>query len=179
PIADLISVPFQSNWQFGVGSQDDTQYIPNIQPVMPFSLNKKWNLIQRIILPYVDQPSSVPGGSSSSGFGDVVASSFFSPVKPTKGGWIWGAGPVFLVPLSSTPALSSEKWGIGPTFVVLKQKGPLTYGLLANHIWSFAGKEDRPAVNSTFLQPFFGYTTKRGMTFTIQSETSANWSASS
>jgi hypothetical protein len=179
PISSLISVPFQANWEFGVGPDNDTRFVLNVQPVMPFSLNKDWNLIERIIMPYLSQPSLVPGSSPTSGLGDFVWSSFFSPVKPTKGGWIWGAGPVFSLPVSADPALGSEKWGIGPTFVVLKQSGPWTYGMLANQIWSFAGEEDRADVNQTFLQPFLAHTTKQAVTFTLQSESTANWEAGS
>ena len=40
PIASLISVPFQSNWEFGVGPEDKMRSVLNVQPVMPFTLNK-------------------------------------------------------------------------------------------------------------------------------------------
>jgi hypothetical protein len=42
PVSDLISVPFQNNWNFDVGPRDKTQYVLNIQPVWPFSLNEDW-----------------------------------------------------------------------------------------------------------------------------------------
>jgi hypothetical protein len=51
PVTDLISVSFQSNFNFGVGPDDDLQYILSIQPVMPFRLTGDWNLITRTILP--------------------------------------------------------------------------------------------------------------------------------
>ena len=47
PIANLISVPLQENFNFGIGPADRTQNVLNIQPVIPFSLGKKWNLITR------------------------------------------------------------------------------------------------------------------------------------
>ena len=56
PVADLISLPFQNNTNFGIGKDDETQNILNIQPVWPFSINDKWNLITRTILPVVSQP---------------------------------------------------------------------------------------------------------------------------
>jgi hypothetical protein len=34
----MISVPFQSNINFGVGPQDGVQYILSSQPVIPFHL---------------------------------------------------------------------------------------------------------------------------------------------
>ena len=85
---------------------------------------------------------------------------FFSPKKPTANGVIWGAGPVILVPSATDSALGSEKWGAGPTGLVLKQEGPWTYGILANHLQSFAGDDDRTDVSATFVQPFVSYITQ-------------------
>jgi hypothetical protein len=60
---------------------------------------------------------------------------------------------------------------------VLKQSGGWTVGILANHIWSFAGDRDRLDVNATYLQPFVSYTTKKAWTFTINTESTYNWEA--
>ena len=51
PIADLISLPLQNNTNFGLGPDDQTQNILNVQPVWPFKLNDDWNLITRTIIP--------------------------------------------------------------------------------------------------------------------------------
>src|SRR6056300_216886 len=59
PVANLISLPFQNNTNFGIGPDDETQNILNIQPVWPVSLNEKWNLITRTILPVVSQPGVI------------------------------------------------------------------------------------------------------------------------
>ena len=179
PIAALISVPFQFNWDRDIGAnRDGKRTTLNVQPVIPITLNEEWNIISRTIVPVVDQ--KIPGLSNGSqrDIGDVVQSLFFSPKKPTAGGLIWGVGPVFLIP-SSTDFISADKWGLGPTGVVLKQQGPYTYGALANHIWSFAGEESRSDVNQTFLQPFLAYTTKSAVTVTLQTESVANWEAAS
>ena len=146
----------------------------NIQPVLPVDLNPEWNLISRTILPVVWQDEIYPGAGSQSGIGDIVQSVFFSPKAPTAGGWIWGAGPVFLLPTGSDDLLSAKKWGAGPTGVALRQDGPWTYGLLANHIWSFAGsgKQD---VNATFLQPFVSYTTPTAWSFALNTESTYDW----
>ena len=61
PIADLISLPFQNNTNFGIGPDDETQNILNIQPVWPFSINENWNLITRTILPVISQPGVLTG----------------------------------------------------------------------------------------------------------------------
>src|SRR5271157_2300164 len=57
PIANLISVPFQNNFNFGIGPNDATQWILNVQPVIPITLNKDWELITRTIMPIINQPS--------------------------------------------------------------------------------------------------------------------------
>lgn len=64
PIASLISVPVQSNLDFGIGPGDGTKWTTNIQPVIPFDLNDHWNVISRTILPVIDQEGIVPGGVS-------------------------------------------------------------------------------------------------------------------
>jgi len=176
PVAALISVPFQWNYDQDIGPLDDgTRSYLNFQPVIPVSLNEDWNLISRTIVPLIDQDDIFPGAGGQSGLGDVVQSLFFSPVEPTEGGWIWGVGPVFLLPTATDELLGADKWGIGPTAVALRQQGPWTYGGLANHITSVAGDDDRGDINATFLQPFVSYTTPGGWTFNLQTESTYDW----
>ena len=179
PVAALISVPMQYNYDDKIGASDGSRDLLNIQPVIPLSMSPDWNLITRTILPLVDVHDLPQRGDSTSGTGDVTASQFISPKQPTSSGWIWGAGPVELLPTASNRVLGSGKWGLGPTFVVLKQEGPITYGLLGNHIWSVAGDSDRNYVSSTFMQPFFSYLTKTKTSFGINTESSYNWRTSS
>jgi hypothetical protein len=176
PVAALISVPFQLNMDQDVGPVDDgDRWTLNVQPVIPFELDRDWNIISRTILPVVWQDDIFPGAGSQFGIGDIVQSAFFSPKAPTAGGWIWGAGPVLLLPTGTDDLLTADKWGAGPTGVVLKQRGPWTYGALANHIWSFAGDGDRSDVSATFLQPFLSYTTPSAWTFTLNTESTYDW----
>ena len=173
PVANLISAPIQSNWDFGIGPANAMRYTVNIQPVIPFSIRKDWNLITRTILPVIYAESPVKGGSDTSGLGDMVQSVFLSPKEPV-GGWILGAGPVALWPTATDSTLGAGQWGAGPTVVALRQEHKFTYGLLANHIWSYAGWGDE-AVSATFLQPFASYTTKTHTTFAMNTESTYNW----
>jgi hypothetical protein len=176
PVASLISVPFQYNYNRGIGPvEDGNQSYVNIQPVIPISLDKDWNLISRTILPVVDQHDIFPLAGDQFGLGDTTQSLFLSPKAPGPGGIIWGLGPVFFIPTGTDKLLSSEKWGAGPTAVALVQQGAWTVGILANHIWSFAGAEDRTDISSTFLQPFIAYTTKDAWTFTLNTESTYDW----
>jgi hypothetical protein len=174
PVADLISVPLQFNYDEGFGPKQAGRILLNVQPVIPVSLNQDWNIISRTILPVVYQESLASGIDSKFGLGDTLQSLFLSPKQSTP---IWGIGPVILLPTATDDVLGSEKWGAGPTGVVLVQEGPWTYGILANHLWSFAGKDDRDEVNATFLQPFLAYTTRTATTFTINTESTYDWNA--
>jgi hypothetical protein len=178
PVASLISLPLQNNFDWGGGPNGDGfQYRVNIQPVIPFDLNEHWNLISRTILPYIDQQDII-GTTSQSGFSDTVQSLFFSPKAPTAGGWIWGAGPAFLLPTATDDLLGTEKWGAGPTAVFLRQENGWSYGMLANHIWSFAGEDSRRDVSATFVQPFLTYTTGTHTTFSLNTESTYDWESS-
>jgi hypothetical protein len=178
PVAALISVPFQLNYDQDIGPADDGERFQlNIQPVVPVSISEHWNLISRTIVPIVWQDDIFPGAGDQSGLGDIVQSLFFSPKEPTAGGLVWGAGPVFLLPTATDELLGGEQWGLGPTAVVLKQDGPWTYGALANHIWSVAGDHNRSDISSTFIQPFLSYTTPSAWSYTLNSESTYDWEA--
>lgn len=209
PVAALISVPFQSNFDFGGGidlpsggssrflhrvlprgparfasrlasfalrDEPDRgqafKYLLNVQPVIPITLNDEWNVISRTILPVVNQ-DDVLGVSSQGGLGDTLQSFFLSPQSTEP--FIWGAGPVFLLPTATDDSLGAERWGMGPTGLILKQSGGWTCGILANHIWSFARDDGRKEVNATYLQPFLSHTFKTATTLKTSSESTYDW----
>jgi hypothetical protein len=176
PLADLMSIPIQMNYDRDIGPRDDGWKLQtNVQPVIPFHLNRDWNLITRTIIPVIKQEDISPGAGSQFGLGDINLSLFFSPKKPTSGGLIWGVGPVLLLPTATDSLLGVKKWGAGPAAVALTTRGPWTLGALANHIWSYAGDSDRQDISSTFLQPFAAYTWSSGWTLSVQSESTYNW----
>jgi len=178
PVASLISVPLQYNYNDGFGPQDGHQSYVNVQPVVPFSLNADWNVIVRTIVPVISQEDVVPGTGSQFGLGNTTQSLFLSPKAPGPSGVVWGVGPAFLWPTATEDELGPDKWGAGPTVVALKQTGPWTVGFLGNHIWSYAGDDDDPDISSSFLQPFVNYTTKHATSFVLNTESSYDWKAS-
>jgi hypothetical protein len=141
---------------------------------VPFKVSDKWNMIERWIMPYVSQPEALGAGS---GLSDITFSSFFSP--STSKSLIWGAGPVVTLPMTSDARLGSGQWSAGPTLVVVKIRGAVLYGLLWNQLWSYATVSDRArvAINQSFFQPFIALTRPSGVTFALQSESTANWNA--
>ena len=177
PVADLISIPFQNNFNFGVGPKNVTQYVLNVQPVIPFHLTEEWNLITRTILPIINQPSPADGIQSNFGVGDLNPTLFLSPAKP--GALIWGVGPTFTLPTATDTALGSGKWSMGPAAVVLTMQGPWVLGALANQQWSFAGDSDRRSVSQMLIQPFVNYNLPDGWYLTTSPVMTANWMADS
>ena len=176
PVASLVSVPIQTNYDHDIGPVHAGERLTiNIQPVIPFTLNEDWIAISRTIVPIVSQSDVFPTSGNQFGLGDIVQSVFFSPALPTSSGIIWGGGPVFLLPTATDELLGAKKWGIGPTIVILRQQGPWTVGGLANHIWSVAGNDHRPDVNSTLIQPFVSYTTAEAWSFSLNTESTYNW----
>lgn len=176
PVASLISVPFQSNVDYGIGPYHGSKYTLNFQPVVPLSLSSKLNLITRYIIPIIDQHDITGEGEDQFGLSDATVSAFFAPAN-TMNGVIWGVGPAFLFPIGTNDYLSTRKWGIGPTALLLKQTHGLTLGFLANQLWSFAGDKNRSDVNQMFLQPFFSKSWKSGASAGINSEITFNWEA--
>jgi hypothetical protein len=187
PIASMISIPFESSWDFG--ADNGTAYIMNIQPVVPVRVGD-WNLISRPIIPIIDVGGTTTGLtgapidptdaglasiSGATGLGDINYSLFFSPAN--SGPLIWGVGPSVTAPTATDPLLGTEKWSAGPTAIALVQPGPWTIGMLARQIWSFAGASDRSNVNQTVLQPFVNYKLSDGWYLSSSPVMAANWEA--
>lgn len=176
PIGALISVPFQNNMDVGIGDYNGSRNTLNIQPIVPFSLNAKYSLITRYILPVITQRDITGEGTHQSGLSDALVSGWISNAR-VKNGFVWGLGAAFLVPTATDDLLGTKKFGIGPTAIVLKQTKGWTFGALANQIWSVAGDENRSAVNQMYLQPFITHNWKSGAGLTVNSETTLNWEA--
>lgn len=173
PLASLISFPIQNNFDFRMGTGSGWRYSLNLQPVIPVALNPKWNMISRTIIPIIHQSNVTAPGASQNGLGDIVQSIFISPNKSEP--FIWGVGPVVLVPTATNKFLGGKQLGAGPTVVVLKQQHGWTVGALWNHIWRVAGGSGRPKVNSDFVQPFVSYATKDGWSYTLNTEATYDW----
>ena len=191
PIASLISVPFQSNYDCCFGPLKGGEYTLNVQPVIPISINAQWNLILRTIVPVTGaQPTSPTSpqillpdigfrpdnrciSTNRQHVGPWGHHTEFFPFaeKSNEQRHHSGRWPRVSLPDRNERYSRRASLGSGPTAVALKQQGPWTYGVLANHLWSFAETSSLgPDVNSTFIQPFIGYTTSSAFTTTINTE---------
>ena len=176
PVAALISVPLQFNYDTDLGPDEDgDQYLLNFQPVVPITLNETWNVISRTIVPVIYHADVSPAHGASSGIGNMLQSAFFSPKAPTQAGLIWGVGPAIQLPTASTERFGPDQWALGPTAVVLKQTHGWTVGALANQLWSVSGNHNAQDSSATFVQPFVSYTTKDAWSYTVNTESTYNY----
>jgi len=176
PVADLISVPFQNNTDFGWGADDDARNTLNIQPVWPVRVTESWNVITRTIVPVVSQPARVPGENRQSGLGDTTFTAFLSPSEP--GAVVWGVGPAVLLPTATAGRLGADKWGLGPSVVLLAMPGNWVVGSLFSNLWSVGGSGDE-SINLFTWQYFVNYNLPRGWYLVTAPIMNANWKANS
>ena len=174
PVADLISVPFQNNYNFAAGPKHNHMiYLLNIQPVIPVHITENWNLITRIIQPVINIPSLAPGGNAT-GLGDMNPTFFLSSAKP--GELIWGIGPTFTLPTATDKLLGNGKFSLGPAAVALTMQGHWVVGALMNNQWSVAGWTSGH-VNQFLIQPFINYNLPDHWYLVSAPILTANWAA--
>jgi hypothetical protein len=179
PVGNVISLPFQNNTNLNFGPEKGTQNVLNIQPVIPVSISKDWNIITRTIVPVVWMPALGPGIDSRSGIGDTVFTAFLSPANPGK--WIWGVGPVVQIPTNSSSELGNKNWGLGPSVVVLRLApgDPWVYGALVNNVWSLTSDKQGGSYSNGLVQPFLNYNFASGLYLTSAPILTVNWKAES
>lgn len=175
PVADLVAIPFQSNFNNGGDLEDRTFYNLNVQPVIPFSVSESWKLIARTIIPFDSFPQ--PGSTRSTGFGDIQEQLFFTPAKSGK--LIWGLGPVLSFPTATARPVESGSWAVGPGLVLVKNVGPFVLGGLFSQYWNFADTGGDPKTNLFVMQPFVNFNFGKGWALGFAPLITANWDAES
>jgi hypothetical protein len=177
PIASVISVPLENDFNPHTGIDKEDSYVLEMKPVVPFRLSNDWNLIARTIIPIIQAPDLSPTIHGTSGLGDVQTSLFFSPAKVGK--IIWGAGPVISLPTATEDILGTKKVSIGPTAVALSIQGHWLFGTLVQNLFSVAGPSARPDVNQMLMQPFVNYNMRHGWYLTSSPIITSNWQVNS
>ncbi|MGB5399049.1 MAG: neuromedin U [Thermoanaerobaculia bacterium] len=175
PLATMVTLPLQANFNNGFGPYDRQFFNLNIQPVIPFK-REKWNIIARAIIPV----NSLPQGETDSvfGIGDTSMTLFWSPAKASK--LTWGAGPIIGLPTASNPeVLGSGKFGLGPSAVLFYQTGRWTMGGLLANLWSVAGDSARDDTSLLTFQWFVNYNFGGGWALGSVPIVTANWEAES
>lgn len=171
PIAELISAPFQNNYDFGEDIRPTNTL--NIQPVYPFKLSEKVNLITRTIVPVVSAPVYPEGRLD--GIGNITLATFLTPAKPSK--VIWGVGPTFMFP-TIEQGLGFDKFGIAPSAIGMIQENGWTIGVLAQNFFGVAGNSNAD-LNFFYTQVFVVKNIKKGWYVNTAPIITANWDAPS
>jgi len=171
PFADQITVPLELSSSLDVGPGNGTTGGLNIQPAIPFSLGQNWKLIARPSLSVLlsEQPHR------KLGLGDIELQTYLTPGFAEQ--WIWGVGPVLQAPTATEHVLGTGKWSAGPAVGLIYMNGPWVNGILANHIWSFAGESDRDAVSQSTFEPVISYNFESGWFLAFDSTMIADWNA--
>jgi|HubBroStandDraft_6_1064221.scaffolds.fasta_scaffold469088_1 hypothetical protein len=173
PIARLISVPIENDFNPHTGKNKEDSYVLQMKPVVPIKLSDDWNLITRTIIPVAQVPDLAPGVNGATGLGDIQTSLFLSPTK--VGPVIWGAGPVISVPTATQDILGTKKLSVGPTVVALRSQGHWLFGTLVQNLFSVAGPKERADVNQMLMQPFVNYNLRHGWYLTSSPIITSNW----
>ena len=173
PIANLISVPFENDFNPQTGLNKEDSYVLQMKPVVPFRLSNDWTLITRTIIPVIQVPDLAPGVRGATGLGDVQESLFLSPAK--AGPVIWGAGPVISFPTATQDILGTKKLSVGPTVVVLRIQGHWLFGSLVQNLFSVAGPSARKDINQMLMQPFVNYNLPHKWYLVSSPVITANW----
>ena len=177
PIARLISVPIENDFNPHTGKDKEDSYVLQLKPVVPVKLSDDWNLITRTIIPVIQMPDLAPGVNGATGLGDIQTSLFLSPTK--VGPVIWGAGPVISFPTATQDILGTKKLSVGPTVVALRSQGHWLFGTLVQNLFSVAGPKERADVNQMLMQPFVNYNLRKGWYLTSSPIITANWEVNS
>jgi len=167
PLANIISIPFQNNNNFGIGPFDRTQNTLNIQPVIPIAEGK---FIIRAILPIINQPNILSETENYNGIGDISLSAFYTN---NKGKINWGVGPIINLPTAGKN-LGIKEWGIGPSIVGVIKPASWVIGVLINNVWSLASD-----LTAFTFQPFINYNLPNGYYLSTAPKVTANWQADS
>jgi hypothetical protein len=175
PVGDIVSVPFQFNFNNGGAFQDRTYLNLNFQPVIPIHITQKVTLISRTIVPLDSFPGA--NGARYSGTGDIQEQMFFTPAKAGK--VIWGIGPAFSLPTAMAFPAQTGTWAAGGSAVVLAMPGPFVVGSLFSQFSPLTDSNGPPRTNLFLWQYFINYNFGKGWAITTAPSITANWDAPS
>jgi hypothetical protein len=173
PVGDIVSIPFQFNFNGGGSLADDTLFNLNFQPVVPIHLSPGLSLIARTIVPINSYPG--PMDTRESGFGDILQQTFFTPAKPGK--VIFGIGPAFSLPTATARPARTGTWAAGASAVVLTMPGPWVLGSLLVQFSPLTDADGPPRTNQFQWQYFINYNFGKGWALSTSPTLTANWDA--
>lgn len=172
PLAPITTFVTQFRSEFNNGPDGTTNYQLRLQPSFFKPLEGGSALLLRTIVPLRKQ--NWPSGDG--GLGDITLVPYYVP--DVRSSTFVGYGAALSLPTATQSSLGTGKWSAGPAVLFAQTGQPITWGGLAQQLWSFAGQSSRDSVNVTTLQPFFTYLLGGGWSATVTSESSYNWNGS-
>ena len=186
PVANFVFIPFQYDYvTVELPRTHDTKTLHKLQitPTFPLSLGSDWNLINRVVFPFLSAPinkdfgnyigmapasilsdPSFPGlladpFDRTNGFGDMAYVGLAAPkklikIESTGAAVIWGVGATSMFPTASEDVLGTGKYSLGPTAVVAYLGPEWLFGVFPQHWWSVGGDSKRADVSLTNIQYF-------------------------
>lgn len=174
PVANLISMPFQWEYNRGMGrNQAGANQTLLFQPLIPIDLSGGDIFILRPIIAGTRQMNV--NGYSGYGMSNVTIESFYSPY--TGSSWLWGIGPYAVSPAGNSGQFGSQQTGAGVTAHLINRQDGWTYGVLGYQSWSVGGNPTFGTQNNLYAQPFVAYTTSSSWTFSTNMEAQYNYDA--
>ena len=173
PVGSLVSVPLQFNFNTGGDLGDKTFLNVNVQPVIPFRVNDRWNVIARAIVPIDSMPGEA--GTRFSGVGDIQLQLFVTPAIPPA--IIWGLGAAFSFPTATVDPVQTGTWAAGPSLVLVKITRSFVLGGLVSQLWPLADAGDAPETNLLTVQPAVNFNFGHGWAIGFSPVITANWDA--
>jgi hypothetical protein len=173
PVAALTTLPFQFNFNNGGDLESGTLFNLNFQPVIPFKLTDRINMIARTIIPLNSAPG--PEGTRYSGVGDIQSQLFMTPSTP--GAIVIGIGPVFSLPTATALPFETGTFAAGIGGVVVKNTGPFVLGGLVSQFWPVSDAGGAPETDLLTMQPFVNYNFGGGWATSFAPIITANWDA--
>lgn len=169
PLAPITTLAVQLRSEFGNGPNDDANYQLRLQPSFFKPLDNQSAFLMRTVMPV----SFKNWPTDDTGLGDISLVPYYVPDMMQQ--TFVGYGASIGIPTATADALGSGKWTAGPAMMVARAGNPITYGGLAQHIWSYAGDSARKDISVTTLQPFFTYLLGGGWAASLNTEASYNW----
>jgi hypothetical protein len=166
-----LSVPFQSNIDLKIPPNNAFRWTMNMMPIVPFSINKDFNSLNRIVLPIIYQ-NDVFKGKTQIGIGDLLINTFISPKSDNV---VFGLGPSVYIPSGSPLQFTSGKWAAGPGVILMKSDGKLVLGALLFHLWTLTGDAAKSDFSFTYFQPVSLYNFNKGWGIGLSAEISNEW----
>ncbi len=174
PVAPVISVPFQWNYDRGRGAnQAGTDQTLLLQPVIPINLSAGNSFIVRPIVT-AEWLNNV-NGYTGAGMSNTQLETFYVPKSNSS--WMWGIGPYLSSPAGSSGRFGGNQTGAGASAIVLNRQGNFVYGLLTFQSWNMGGSPLYGTANNFYAQPFVNYVTSTAWTYSLNTQSNYNYDA--